>query len=75
MLAYVGGNIRKLFNTSGMQYRELKLKDKLPNMSDDEAIELLVGNGMLVKRPFLLTDDNGMVGFKEEAWRELLIDA
>ncbi|RTZ57985.1 MAG: arsenate reductase family protein, partial [Gammaproteobacteria bacterium] len=55
MLGHVG-NTRKLFNTSGRQYRELKLKDKLPAMSDDEAIRLLASNGMLVKRPFLLTE-------------------
>ena len=73
MLGYMDGNVRKLFNTSGLQYRELKLKDKLPHMSDEDAIGLLATNGMLVKRPFLLTGNGGTVGFKEEVWRELLL--
>ncbi len=73
MLGYMDGNIRKLFNTSGLQYRELKLKNKLAGMSDEAAIDLLAGNGMLVKRPFLLSDNGGTVGFKEEVWRELLL--
>lgn len=68
MLEFVGDR-KKLFNTSGMQYRELNIKDKLPKMSDAEAIDLLAKNGMLVKRPFLLGKDTGLVGFKEEAWK------
>lgn len=68
MLKYVG-DIKKLFNTSGIQYRELKIKDKLPSMSEADAIHLLSENGMLVKRPFLLTETNGLVGFKEESWK------
>lgn len=71
MLAFVG-DIKKLFNTSGVQYRELGMKDKLPDMSDEDAIELLSGNGKLIKRPFLLADDFGVVGFKEEIWSELI---
>ncbi len=72
MLGYMGGNMRKLFNTSGLQYRELKLKDRLPTLSDANAIDLLAGNGMLVKRPFLLTDKGGTVGFREEVWKDLV---
>lgn len=72
MLDAYDGNIRKLFNTSGMQYRELNLKDKIPSMSAEQAIDLLASNGMLVKRPFLLTDGAGIVGFKEELWSSLL---
>ena len=69
MLASYEGDRRKLFNTSGMQYRELQLKDKLPQMSDAEAIELLSANGMLIKRPFLLDGSGqGLVGFKEDLW-------
>ena len=69
MLASNEGDRRKLFNTSGMQYRELQLKDKLPQMSDAEAIQLLSGNGMLVKRPFMLDGSGrGLVGFKEDQW-------
>lgn len=63
-----GLEIKKFFNTSGMVYREQKLKDKLPNMTDDEKIELLATNGMLVKRPLLIGDDKVLVGFKEKDW-------
>lgn len=73
MLKVYGGEIRRLFNTSGLDYRELKLKDHLPGMSSAEAIDLLAGNGNLVKRPFLLTNDNGAVGFREDDWRDLLL--
>lgn len=72
MLHHLDGEIRKLFNTSGQLYRELGIKDKLPSMSDEEALQLLVKNGMLVKRPFLLTDDVGLVGFRLQAWQEAL---
>lgn len=71
MLGYVDGNIRKLFNTSGIQYRELKIKDRLPTMSNAEAIDLLAGNGKLIKRPFVLTANGGTVGFKEADWEKL----
>ncbi|MCL4151758.1 UNVERIFIED_CONTAM: hypothetical protein GTU68_041526 [Idotea baltica] len=70
MLACYKGDVRKLFNTSGVQYRELKMKDKLPTMTAKQAIDLLAGNGKLIKRPFLLNaDKQGIVGFKEEAWQ------
>ena len=72
MLDHCNGEIRKLFNTSGRMYRELKLKDRLATMSTDEAIGLLSRNGMLVKRPFLLTGDTGLVGFSEDVWRRAL---
>jgi arsenate reductase len=72
MLKCYGGEIRKLFNTSGQDYKGLQLKDKLPSMSQDEALKLLAGNGNLVKRPFLLSDKGGLVGFKEEEWKQLL---
>jgi arsenate reductase len=72
MLQIYEGNLRKLFNTSGKQYRELKLKDKLAEMSQEDALTLLSKNGMLVKRPFLLTKDGGAVGFKPAEWDELL---
>ena len=64
--------MKKFFNTSGMLYRELQLKDKLPEMSREEQLELLAGNGMLVKRPLAIDGDRVLVGFKEEQWRELL---
>jgi len=73
MLASYDGDIRKLFNTSGVQYRELKMKDKLPTMSAKEAIDLLAENGKLIKRPFLLSaDKQGIVGFKEADWDTFL---
>ncbi len=68
MLASYSGEVRKLFNTSGMQYRELNMKEKLPVMSAKQAIDLLAENGKLIKRPFLLKADKGIVGFKEELW-------
>lgn len=64
--------IKKLFNTSGMLYRELGLKEKLPNMTDEEKIELLSSDGMLVKRPLLITDNNIVIGFKENEYEELI---
>ncbi|MDO4486497.1 MAG: arsenate reductase family protein [Bacillota bacterium] len=60
-----GYPVKKFFNTSGIKYRELGLKDKLPEMTDDEKIELLASDGMLVKRPLLITEDKILVGLKE----------
>ena len=68
MLA-IRGEIKKLFNTSGEHYRKLRLKDKLPKMSETEALTLLAGNGMLVKRPFVLKGSKGLVGFREDEWK------
>lgn len=65
--------IKRFFNTSGMIYRELNLKDKLENMTDDEKIELLATDGMLVKRPLFIGKDNILVAFKEKEWEENLI--
>lgn len=65
--------IKRLFNTSGMKYRELKLKDKLPEMSEDEQLDLLATDGMLVKRPILVCDDIVLVGFKVKEWEEKLL--
>lgn len=63
-----GYPIKKFFNTSGVKYRELGLKDRLADMSDDEKIELLASDGMLVKRPLLIDGDRVLVGFKEKEW-------
>lgn len=63
-----GYPIKKFFNTSGMKYRELKLKDKLPEMTDEEKIQLLATDGMLVKRPLLIDGERVLVGFKENEW-------
>lgn len=60
--------LRRFFNTSGNVYRELGLKDKLDDMTEDEQMGLLSSNGMLVKRPLLVTDDQVLVGFKAEAY-------
>ena len=64
--------LKKFFNTSGMLYRSLELKDKLPDMSEDEQLDLLAGNGMLVKRPLLINGGKVLVGFKESEWTSLL---
>lgn len=64
--------LKKFFNTSGILYREMKLKDKLASMDADEMLKLLSSNGMLVKRPLLVTDNAVLVGFKEAEWEENL---
>ena len=61
--------LRRFFNTSGMLYRELKLKDKLETLTDAEKLELLESNGMLVKRPILVGNDFVLVGFREKEWQ------
>ena len=66
-----GYDIKKFFNTSGMKYKELNLKEKLPNMTDDEKIQILSTDGMLVKRPLIITDDLILVGFREKEWEQL----
>ena len=65
--------LRRFFNTSGLQYRALELKDRLPHMSDDEQLHLLASDGMLVKRPLLITDDTVLVGFREAQWKDALL--
>jgi arsenate reductase len=72
MLAHQGGELRRLFNTSGKDYREMKLGERLPSLSEPEAIKLLAANGNLVKRPFFLGEDFGLVGFKPEVWERAL---
>lgn len=64
--------LKRFFNTSGMQYRGLRLKDKIPTMSEDEQLSLLASDGMLVKRPLLVGDDFVLVGFKEADWAAAL---
>jgi arsenate reductase (glutaredoxin) len=68
-----GGDLRRLFNTSGNDYRELGLKDQLPTMTEDAAIALLASNGNLVKRPFLIADGKFLIGFKADAWEKELL--
>jgi arsenate reductase len=69
MLARVG-DIRKLFNTSGLVYKELGLAKKLPSMSETDALKLLASNGRLIKRPFFQSEEFAAVGFKEEEWKK-----
>lgn len=66
-----GLELKKFFNTSGMLYKEMQLKDKLPAMSEDEQLQLLATNGMLVKRPLLVMGDTVLVGFKEAEWAKI----
>ena len=64
--------LKKFFNTSGMLYKEMKLKDKLSEMDEDEQLKLLSTNGMLVKRPLVIGDDFVLTGFREKEWEEKL---
>ena len=61
--------LKRFFNTSGMLYKELQLKDKLPTMSEEEQLKLLATDGMLVKRPLVVTDEFVLAGFKEKEWQ------
>ena len=65
--------LKKFFNTSGMLYKEMKLKDKLPEMSEEEQLKLLATDGMLVKRPLVVDGDNVLTGFKEAEWAEKML--
>ena len=64
--------LKRFFNTSGMQYKALGLKDKLPNMSEEEQLALLTTDGMLVKRPLLVDEDFVLTGFKQAEWEQIL---
>lgn len=68
-----GQPLKKFFNTSGLLYRSLELKDKLPSMSEDEMLALLASDGMLVKRPLLVGDGLVLIGFKESEWAKRLL--
>ena len=74
MLEAHDGDLRRLFNTSGQDYRALSIKDKLPTLSTDEALKLLASNGNLIKRPFAIDEAKKihLVGFKEDAWKPML---
>ena len=65
--------LKKFFNTSGMLYKEQKLKDQLPDMSEEEQLRLLATNGMLVKRPLIVKENLVLTGFKEKEWTEKLL--
>ena len=68
-----GFPLKKFFNTSGLIYKEMNLKNKLPTMSEEEQLKLLATNGMLVKRPLVVKENIVLVGFKEAEWNEKLI--
>lgn len=65
--------LKKFFNTSGMLYRSMELKDKLPSMPEEEQYALLASDGMLVKRPIIVTEDTVLIGFKESEWKDTLL--
>lgn len=65
-------DVNKFFNTSGLKYRSLNLKEKIKNMTYDEKIELLSSDGMLIKRPLLIEEDAILIGFKEKEWNETI---
>ncbi len=65
------GEVRRLFNTSGRDYKEMELSKKLPSLSDSQALALLAGNGNLVKRPFVVLDQGYLVGFEEAKWSNI----
>lgn len=65
--------LKRFFNTSGMLYKQMSLKDKLPQMSEEEQLELLSTDGMLVKRPIIINDDTILVGFRQEEWEQKLL--
>lgn len=67
-----GLELKRFFNTSGMKYKELGLKDKLPNMTRREQLDLLATDGMLVKRPLIVREDKILVGFREKEWEDAL---
>ena len=69
-----GMELKKFFNTSGMLYKEMALKDKLPNMTPEEQYDLLATDGMLVKRPLIVTDQTVLTGFKEADWEKVLLN-
>lgn len=68
-----GLDIKRFFNTSGLKYKDLGLKDKLPTMTQQEKIKLLATDGMLVKRPLIISDNRILTGFKEKEWEEALL--
>ena len=68
-----GLDIKRFFNTSGLLYKSMALKDKLPSMNTEEKLTLLSSDGMLVKRPIVVTDDTVLVGFREQEWAEKLL--
>jgi Spx/MgsR family transcriptional regulator len=73
MVDYMGGDLKKLFNSSGGTYRNLGLSERMRTLTTAQKINLLATHGNLVKRPFLIGDDFGLVGFKEDQWKDTLL--
>ncbi len=71
MLGFMNGNIKKLFNTTGRVYQDMNLAEKLSSMKEEEAIDLLAKNGKLIKRPFVLWEETGTVGYKKDDWKKI----
>lgn len=72
-LHFLNGDIHKLFNTSGQDYRALNIKEKLPSLSHEDAISLLSSNGNLIKRPFFVSEKITLIGFNESLWKSALL--
>jgi len=72
MLQIYDGNINRLFNTSGKDYRELNVKEKIKKLSQSQLLDLLAKNGNLIKRPFIISGNKGVIGFKEDEWKIFL---
>lgn len=71
MLKHLGGDLKKLFNTAGKDYRTFDIKSKIPDMTPEQVVNLLAENGNLIKRPFVLGPGFGVVGFREDNWGKL----
>lgn len=65
--------LKRFFNTSGLLYKSMQLKDRLPDLNEEEQIALLAGDGMLVKRPLIIKDDTVLIGFRETEWEKILL--
>jgi arsenate reductase len=72
MLKALNGELKRIFNTSGGDYKSMNMKDRLPTLTDAEALELLAANGNLIKRPFVIQGNDGLIGFKENEWDAFL---
>jgi arsenate reductase len=72
MLKALNGELKRIFNTSGGDYKSMNMKDRLPTLTDAEAVELLAANGNLIKRPFVIQGNDGLIGFKENEWDAFL---
>ena len=72
MLKALKGELKRMFNTSGGDYKSMNMKDRLPTLTKEEALELLAANGNLIKRPFVIQGNEGVIGFKQDEWESFL---